>query len=229
MDRPHRPPGRPTLDSKIRDLILRLARENPRWGFRAPNANAFAERWVATARSECLDGVLIRGRRHLERVLDTYVRHYNEAGPHRGVGLQPPAGCPTPPMKETGSLFVQRRDLLRDSSTSTRLRHEFLYPTPGGSVRASPRWVGIDLHGRAGRHATHHLPVDAGRFSPRESIGFMDCAPSPSTLSAAEACARAMAGASVERSRAAPAAVVQAGRCRTAATRARLGAAHWHA
>src|SRR6266566_4494088 len=42
----------------------------------APNANAFAERWVRTVRQECLDWLLIWGRRHLEAVLDEYVRHY---------------------------------------------------------------------------------------------------------------------------------------------------------
>src|SRR6266480_5847632 len=31
---PHRGRGRPTLDSAIRDLVLRVARENPRWGYR---------------------------------------------------------------------------------------------------------------------------------------------------------------------------------------------------
>src|SRR5207247_5574235 len=48
---------------------------------RAPNANAFCERWVGTLRAECLDWTLVLGRRHLERVLRTYVRHYNEARP----------------------------------------------------------------------------------------------------------------------------------------------------
>jgi transposase InsO family protein len=41
----------------------------------APNANAHAERWVRTVRSECLDWLLIFGRRQLERVLRTYVDH----------------------------------------------------------------------------------------------------------------------------------------------------------
>jgi putative transposase len=56
----------------------------------APNANAFAERWIGTARAECLDWLLIVGRGHLERVLRVYVDHYNRHRPHRALGLEPP-------------------------------------------------------------------------------------------------------------------------------------------
>jgi len=42
---------------------------------RAPNANAFCERWVGTLRAECLDWTLVFGRRHLERTLRTYIDH----------------------------------------------------------------------------------------------------------------------------------------------------------
>jgi putative transposase len=44
---------------------------------RAPKANAVAERFVRTARAECLDWLLILNRRHLERVLRVFVEHYN--------------------------------------------------------------------------------------------------------------------------------------------------------
>ena len=57
---------------------------------RAPDANAVAERWVRTVRSECTDRLLILNDRHLRRVLDCYVRHYNEHRPHRGLALRPP-------------------------------------------------------------------------------------------------------------------------------------------
>ena len=58
---------------------------------RAPRANAFAERFVRTVRIECLDWLLVRNERHLERVLVEFVDHYNEAGPHRGIDLEVPA------------------------------------------------------------------------------------------------------------------------------------------
>jgi putative transposase len=57
---------------------------------RAPNANAFAERWVRTVRGECLDWLLIVSDRHLQRVLETYVEHYNGKRPHRARGLDAP-------------------------------------------------------------------------------------------------------------------------------------------
>jgi putative transposase len=44
---------------------------------RAPNANAYAERWVGTLRRECLDRILIVNRRQLEHVLRVYTAHYN--------------------------------------------------------------------------------------------------------------------------------------------------------
>jgi len=44
---------------------------------RTPTANAYAERWVRTVRAECLDWILIVNRRHLNRVLTTYLAHYN--------------------------------------------------------------------------------------------------------------------------------------------------------
>jgi transposase InsO family protein len=59
---------------------------------RSPRANAYAERWVRTVRTECLDRMLILGRGHLERVLREYVGHYNRQRPHRGIDL----GVPTP-------------------------------------------------------------------------------------------------------------------------------------
>ena len=57
---------------------------------RSPKANAFAERAVKTLRHELLDWTLILGRRHLDRVLASYVRHYNAERPHRGIDLRAP-------------------------------------------------------------------------------------------------------------------------------------------
>ena len=76
---------------------------------RAPQANAYAERFVRTVRTECLDWLLIVGRRHLERTLRTYIQHYNRERPHRGLALQPPEA---PQLKSPPDAGVQRRDRL---------------------------------------------------------------------------------------------------------------------
>ncbi len=59
--------------------------------YRAPNANAYAERWVRTAREECLDHLLILGERHLHRVVAEYTEYYNKRRPHQGIGQRMPA------------------------------------------------------------------------------------------------------------------------------------------
>jgi putative transposase len=79
---------------------------------RAPNANAYAERWVRTVRTECLDWLLIVGCGHLEQVLRIYVRHYNEHRPHRALGLKPPNPHAAGPVSATRRALVRRRDLL---------------------------------------------------------------------------------------------------------------------
>jgi putative transposase len=66
---------------------------------RAPNANAYAERWVGTVRRECLDRILIVNRRQLEHVLRVYTAHYNRHRPHRSLSLQPPDERPVVPVR----------------------------------------------------------------------------------------------------------------------------------
>jgi putative transposase len=58
--------------------------------FQAPNANAFAERWVRTVREECLNYLLIFNGNHLRRVLTTFIEYYNTARPHQGLEQQSP-------------------------------------------------------------------------------------------------------------------------------------------
>jgi putative transposase len=172
----HRPAGRPPVDKETAALVVRLAEENPRWGYRriqgellrayvlffielgrrriwntgvtahpnaawvtqqarnvtgdlaytditakflvsdrgtkyvkgfdevfmaqgtqilktpyrTPNANAFAERFVRTVRSECLDHLLVVNERHLGRVLRSYARHCNGHRPHQGCPKRSP-------------------------------------------------------------------------------------------------------------------------------------------
>ena len=85
-------------------------------------ANAYAERCVGSARRECLDWLIVGGQRHLQRVLDDYVDHYNNERPHRGLQLHPPNGRPQV-VSAMGAIRSRSRlgGLLREYSRAPRL------------------------------------------------------------------------------------------------------------
>ncbi len=91
---------------------------------RAPRANAICERVIGTFRHECLDRMLILGRRHLETVLAEYVEHYNSHRPHRShrsLTQRAPSGLdPAPAL--IGDVDVAR---LRRTDRLGGLIHEY--------------------------------------------------------------------------------------------------------
>jgi putative transposase len=75
--------------------------------YRAPNTNAFAERWVRSAHEDCLDHLLIADELHLRRVLTASVACYNRARPHQGLDQR----RPVPPPGGAGAGPVRRWDI----------------------------------------------------------------------------------------------------------------------
>jgi transposase InsO family protein/ribosomal protein S28E/S33 len=76
--------------------------------YRAPRANAFAERWVRSAREECLDYILILNENHLRRVLKEYREYYNYDRPHQGINQHFPISGP---VRNTRGP-IRRRDIV---------------------------------------------------------------------------------------------------------------------
>jgi hypothetical protein len=106
---------------------------------RAPQANAYAERFIRTVRAECLDWLLILGRRHLEHVLRTYTAHYNAERPHRALALLSPArpSHPTKRVPNRSSAAI----CSAASFTNTEPRREPYFGTPQG--RGVPRTLAL--------------------------------------------------------------------------------------
>src|SRR6266536_1525559 len=77
---------------------------------RSPRANAYAERFVLTARTEVTDRILIFGERHLRLVLAEYTAHYKRRRPHRSRELRPPR--PDHPVTDLSRERIKRRPVL---------------------------------------------------------------------------------------------------------------------
>src|SRR5215470_11457858 len=77
---------------------------------RSPRANAYAERFVLTARTEVTDRMLVVGERHLRQVLAQYEAHYNGRRPHRSRQLHPPE--PDYPVADLNQQHIRRQAVL---------------------------------------------------------------------------------------------------------------------
>jgi len=64
-------------DGGVTPLVL------PAW---SPNLNAYAERFVESVKSECLDRMVLLGEGHLRAAVREFVHHYHEERPHQGLG-----------------------------------------------------------------------------------------------------------------------------------------------
>jgi transposase InsO family protein len=142
---------------------------------RSPRANAVAERWVRTVREECLDHLLVVSRRHLQSVLDEYLRHYNQARPHRGLRLaQPIPHCPTRSALPTAARSLAVTSSVASSTSTTA--------SPDPRLRRATLTATLRLFSRAfrARPATEHYRSLPGKpapdpcrqpFPPRSSAG----------------------------------------------------------
>jgi transposase InsO family protein len=94
------------FDAVLADADIKALRIPPR----SPRANAYAERFVLTARTEVTDRMLIFGQRHLRTVLADYEAHYNERRPHRSRQHCPPR--PDHPVADLSKEQIKRRPVL---------------------------------------------------------------------------------------------------------------------
>ena len=95
-----------SFDAVLADAGIQAVKIPPR----SPRANAYAERFVLTARTEVTDQMLIFGPRHLRTILAEYEAHYNGRRPHRSRQLQPPR--PDHPVADLSQERIKRRPVL---------------------------------------------------------------------------------------------------------------------
>jgi putative transposase len=95
-----------SLDAVLADAGIEAVKIPPR----SPCANAYAERFVLTARTEVTDQMLIFGQRHLRAILAQYEAHYNGRRPHRSRQLRPPR--PDHPPADLSKKRIKRRPVL---------------------------------------------------------------------------------------------------------------------
>lgn len=84
----------PLFTKAFREILRSGGVESVRLPPKSPNLNAYAERFVLSIKSECLDRLVLVGERHLRRAIDEFVDHYHLERPHQGIGNELIDGVP---------------------------------------------------------------------------------------------------------------------------------------
>jgi len=110
----------PAVDEALRSMSLDVLKTP----VRAPQANAYCERFIGTVRRECLDWMIPLNERHLRSILAEWISHYNGERPHSALG----PGLPNDPTHQT-ALTVHRIPTTHRVAASARLgglHHHYL-------------------------------------------------------------------------------------------------------
>jgi len=107
---------------------------------RAPNMNAFAERFVGSARRELLDDVIVLDEQHLGGLVRQYRAYFNEARPHQGIGQRIPGSRWRPSISRSPSWSSPCSE---GSTTTTGGRRDHRVPPPDGGSSQHGRLVKV--------------------------------------------------------------------------------------
>ena len=109
------------LDKAVTEMGVRVLRTP----VRAPKANAFCERLIGTVRRECLDFVIPLGERHLKKILNSWIPHFNHARVHMSLGPGIPVPLkPSPPEGEHRHRLPANH-VVRSKTVVGGLHHEY--------------------------------------------------------------------------------------------------------
>ena len=108
------------LYPEVMNTILKISDiDTSKTPFEAPNANAYAERYVLSCKKECLNHLLVFGLNRLQHVVDCYSSYYNEHRPHQGIDNITPSEYNKSNRRQGGSM-------LKNLSTGNIVSKDFL-------------------------------------------------------------------------------------------------------
>lgn len=84
------------FDSTLKAADIKVQRTS----IRAPNMNAFVERWIQSIKHECLNWFVVFGEQHFNYLISQYVAYYHEERPHQSLSNEPLAGKQMAPVDE---------------------------------------------------------------------------------------------------------------------------------